>query len=197
MKYISWNSLKTRHKISIFIIGAGIFSYLWYNLLLLPQWAYMDNLKKQHNAEFEKVKVIENFVLAHPNPEQYLAELDTRIVEVDKVLPDNFEISSFLAELEQSSQQCGVWLIYLKPGKIINKEGYRQWEIEISIKGNFYQTMNFFKKIENGLRFITISNIDMQVSEDGLTSKLSAKIYSYGIPAVPNVNGKVTDNKKQ
>ena len=197
MKVISWNHVQTRHKISAFMISAGIFSYLCYDLLFLSQWAHMDNITTQYHGEFQKVKVIENFVLSHPDPKQYLMEVEKGMSEVDKVLPDNPEISSFLAEIEQSSQKCGVRLIYLKPGKIVNKEGYRQWEIEISIKGNFYQTMNFFKEMENGLRFLTISTIDMQISDDGLKSKISAKIYSYGVPVIQNINEKVTDHKKQ
>jgi len=135
--------------------------------------------------EQQQVKVIETFVQGHPNPEQHLLELDSKITQVDRMLPDNPEISSFLAEVEQLSRECGVQLGYLKLGKTVNKEGYREIEVEISLNGKFPQIMKFLSKTENGTRFISVTNIGMQLGKNSLESKLSAKIYSYGVPAVP------------
>ena len=45
--------------------------------------------------------------------------------------------------------------------------------------------MKFLSKTENGTRFISVTNIGMQLGKNSLESKLSAKIYSYGVPAAP------------
>jgi len=185
MNFVSWGKLQVKHKVGLFGIGTVVVTYLVYIFLLLPQWTRVDELTAQYNMEQQQVKVIETFVQAHPNPEQHLLELDSKITQVDKMMPDNPEISSFLAEVEQLSRECGVQLGYLKLGKTVNKEGYREIEVEISLNGKFPQIMNFLSKTENGTRFISVTNIGMQLGKNSLESKLSAKIYSYGVPAAP------------
>ena len=187
MNFVSWDKLQVKHKVSLFGIGTVVVIYLAYILLLLPEWTRIDELSAQYNTELQQVKVIENFVLAHPTPQQHILELDSKIMQVDKMLPDSPEISSFLVQLEQLSRECGVQLCYLKPTKTVNKEGYREIEVEFSINGRYPQIMNFLNKSENGSRFINVTNIAMQLGKNGLESKMSAKIYSHGVPIVPVV----------
>ncbi|MBP2627099.1 MAG: Pilus assembly protein PilO [Firmicutes bacterium] len=197
MNFVSWDKLQVKHKVSLFGIGTVVITYLAYIFLLLPEWTRIDELTSQYNTELQQVKVIETFALAHPTPEQHLLELDGKIMKVDQMLPDSPEISSFLIQVEQLSQECGVRLSYLKPTKTVNKEGYREIEVEFLINGSFPQIMNFLSKTENGSRYISITNIAMQLGKNGLDSKLSAKIYSYGVSAaLTPTNNKVSDTKK-
>jgi len=185
MKFVSWDKLQVKHKVSLFGIGMVLAIYLAYVCLLLPEWTRMDELTAQYNIELQQVKVIETFAQAHPAPEQHLLELDSKIMQVDNMMPDNPEVSSFLVQVEQLSRDCGVQLSYLKPTKIVNKEGYREITVEFSINGKFPQVMNFLSKTEHGSRFINVTNIAMQLGKNGLESKMSAKIYSYGVSATP------------
>jgi len=185
MNVVAWNKIQIKHKIGLFWLGAVLVTYLVYTFLLLPEWTRCDEVTAQNKAESQQVKIIEAFAKDHPNPEQYLLELDRKIMQVDKMLPENPEMSSFLVQVEQLAQECGVQLNYLKPTKTVNKEGYRELEVEFSINGSFPQIMNFLSKTENGLRFISVTNIGIQLGKNGLDSKMSAKIYSYGLPAVP------------
>ena len=185
MNFISWEKLQIRHKISLFTVSTFVVIYLLYYFLLVPQWARRDEVTAQYNRELQQVRVVETFVLAHPAPEQYLLELDNKIMQVDKMLPDNPEISNFLVQVEQLSQDCGVQLSYVKPTKTINKEGYREIEVEFAINGSFSHIMSFLSKAENGSRFINVNNIAMQLGKNGLESKLSATIYSHGVPTTP------------
>lgn len=197
MNYFSQDKLQVKHKVMLFGIGTALVTYLAYIFLLLPEWTRIDELTAQYNTELQQVKVIETFVLAHPTPEQYVLELDSKITQVDQMMPDTSEISSFLVQVEKLSRESGVQLSHLKLGKIINKEGYREIEVEFLVDGKFQQTMNFLKTMENGTRFISITNIGMQLGKKGIESKLSAKIYSYGVSATPaTMNNKVPDTKK-
>jgi hypothetical protein len=126
------------------------------------------------------VKIIEDFLLVHPNPEQYIAELDKKLLHIDTMLPDNPEISTFLVQTEQLARECGLQFNYLKPLKIINKESHREYEMEISLIGNFNQAIN-------------VVIISMQANKDRLETKISAKIYSFGIPVADNNNNRTTD----
>lgn len=190
MKLIAVDTLQTKHKVSLFAIGMVLVSYLFYVFLLVPRWTEMDTLKSQYQMESQQVKVIEAFALAHPNPEEHVTQLDTKIMAVNKLLPDQPEISTFLLQLEQLSKETGVQLSYLKPGKTTNKEGYREIDIEFSINGRFNNIMNFLSKTESGTRFMNIHNLGIQLGKNGVETKLAAKIYSYGVTATPGTGDK-------
>lgn len=197
MKFDSWEKLQVKYKIGALGISLVALIYVVYIFLLLPQWTRIDELSAQYNTELQQVKIIETFVVAHPNPEEYLLELDGKIFQANNLMPDHPEISSFLMQLEQLSRENGVQLGYLKLLKTTNKTGYQELDVEFSINGSFTQIMKFLNKTENGIRFIDISNIYMQLDKDGLTSKFTAKIYSYGVPAVTtDKNNKAQETKK-
>lgn len=176
-----------REKISIFSIIVVLITYVFYDYVLAPQWTHIDELNGQYTSEQQQVKVIKNFVAAHPNQEAFLTELDNKLIHVANLFPDNPEISTALLQFEQLSRDCGVQLNYLKPTKITNreKEGYRDFELEFSINGTFAHNMDFLNKAEHGLRFANITSIAMQLNKKDLESKITAKVYSYGVPAAP------------
>lgn len=198
MSIFSWDKLQVSHKIIVFTLGAAVVSYLLYDFLLSPQLTHIDELTTQYKSEAQQLKIVEDFVLAHPNPEQHLADLDNKLMQIGNRLPDNPEISTLLLQIEQLSRECGVQLSHLKPTKIVNKdkEGYREFEVEFLISGSFTQNMNFLTKTENGLRFISLNNIAMKLDKKGIESKVIAKIYSFGVPPAPQSTNANAPNVK-
>lgn len=196
MNFLSWDKLQAKQKIAVFGISILVITYLFYSFLLVPEWTRINGLKAQCTTEKQQVKIVEDFVRVHPSPEEYLLELDNKIIEVNKMLPDNPDVSNFLLQVEQLATESGLELIYLKPGKIDNKQGYREIVMEFSIKGNFPGIMNFLHKTENLSRFISITTISMQVGANSLESKIVAKIYSHGVTPPTANNNNSTENKK-
>ena len=173
------------YKISLFFIGIVLSSYLFYHFILLPKWLYINELTKQYHDYYQKVYIIEKFVQTHPNPEPYLVELDHKITQIDQLIPNTIDISSFFLQIEGLAQESGIQIDSFKPGKIENKEGYREITIEILLDGDFLQLMGFLNKIENLPRFTSITDIAMQFNNKKLISKVTAKIFSHGVsPAV-------------
>jgi Tfp pilus assembly protein PilO len=185
MNFSSWDKLPIKQQITVFGVITILIAYLLYIFILEPQWTQIDTLKTQHQAEKQKVKVVEDFVRNHPDIEGYIFELDTKIVSTDKMLPDSPDISSFVLQMEQLAKDTGVELSYLKPGKTDNKQGYRELSVEMSVKGSFAGMMSFLRKTEEGARYMNIGTISTQISKDGLESKMLAKIYSHGVPTPP------------
>lgn len=180
MNFSSWNKLQVKYKVCLFALLIFVVTDLFYIFLLVPKWALIDELKNQSTIEEQQVNMIESFVKSHPNPEEYLVEMDNKILDANKMLPDTPDLSSFLLQIEQLSTECGLKLAYLKPGKVENKQGYREIAIEFSVKGNFAGIMKFLYKTESLPRFISITAINMQLGTTGLENKMVAKIYSYG-----------------
>lgn len=194
MNVSSWDALPVKHKVGLFGLVTIIMLYLLYSFLLVPQWAHMDELTTQYQDEQQQVAVVEAFVKSHPHPEGYLLELDNKIKIVDKLLPDQPEVGNFLLQMEQLAKDCDVQLVYLKPGKVSNRQGYRETAVEIAIRGNYAGIMNFLHKTEDGTRFISIANISMQLGAIGLESKIQAKIYTYGVVTPIATNNNPVEN---
>lgn len=193
MTSFSWDKMRIKYKLSLAIITMIATTWFFYSFLLQPQRDQIDQLTAQYHTERQQVKVIEDFLLVHPNPEQYIVELDKKLLYVDTMLPDNPEISTFLLQVEELSRECGLQLNYLKPIKTTNKESYREYEIEISLIGSFIQSMNFLNKFENKSRFTNVTTIAMLTNKDRLETKISVKIYSFGIPVAASTNNKTTE----
>ena len=95
-----------------------------------------------------------------------------------QILPAESQISEFLLQSETAARDSGVQLIMLKPGTAISKNGCREYPVELIIRGDFFQTMNFIKAVETGVRFNNVNSLLMQVRSGYLESKLSVTIYS-------------------
>lgn len=190
---LSWSKMVIKYKLSLVIMGMIAATWLVYSSLLLPQRDSIDQLTMQLYTERQQVKFIEEFLLIHPNPEQYVLELDKNLMQINRILPDDPESSSFVMQVEELSKEWSMELNYLKPTKIMNKDGYREYEVEISLIGGFIESMQFIKKLENNSRFTNVIMVTMLPSKNRLETKLLVKIYSYGLPYLANKNSGITD----
>lgn len=192
MKF-TMEALQPRQKIVLFIICAVITLLLFYFIILEPQRQRITELRNELQLERARINTIEAFVIAHPNSDKYLIELDQKTAQIDKMFPNQPEISDFLSLLNQTSKSCGVQLVHVKPAASINKSGYREIPLDILIRGNYFQTLNFLTKMESLPRLVLVTNITTQSKQRTLETKLSAIIYSYGV----TVNQKQTEPAKK
>jgi Tfp pilus assembly protein PilO len=191
MESLSWDKIESKRKVGLFVIGIIAVIWLFYSFVLLPQWARIDRLTAQYNMEKKQLKGVETFAGSYLSSEQYMAALDNKVTQVNKMLPDNPDISTFLVDIGELAKECDIQIASIKPVQIVTKEEYREYDIEILLKGMYMQTMDFFKKSETGLRFTNVAAVGMKVSSDRLESRLLVRIYSYGVSA--NTDSKIID----
>ncbi len=180
---LAWNKLSLKYRLMALAAGFLAVVGLFYLFLYLPQRQRIAAVAAQYELENRQVAVIENFARLYPQPEKYYAELSQRSTRVNKLLPDNHELGDFLVQAEQAAKAANIQLAQIKPGQIANKNGYREVPVEIIIKGDFFQTMNFIKALEDGTRFNILTSIVMQSRQGLLETKLMVAVYSFGVPA--------------
>ena len=180
MLTLKLGSFKSKHILVLYSLG--LFAVIWvFGLLVyLPQAARNNELRAQLEERRQQVSLVEKFALAHPEADKYLAELDQRQIMLDKMLPNNPNLSDFILQVERGARESGVQVSQLKPAVSVNKEGYREIPVEILIKGNFFQTAAFIKKLEDGQRFMLVQNLSMLSKQGIIDSKLNISIYSHG-----------------
>ncbi|KYZ77079.1 hypothetical protein AXX12_02785 [Anaerosporomusa subterranea] len=181
---MQFDTLPLRYKVCAFALGMVLLTWLFAGLVLFPYQQRMTDIENQLQAERSLVKAAQDFGMIHPEPAKYLKLIDDKLHVLERMLPSEARVSEFLSQSETAAKASGAKLVSLKPGAAMNKNGYQEWSMELVIHGSFFQTMNFVKKIEEGPRFNSVSNIVMQAKPGQLESKLTISIYSFGIPPV-------------
>lgn len=170
--------LQFKHKAVLVLIVILLAVWAVTSSVFLPQREELAALGEQHRMEQHQVQIIKAYAINHPDIDTHLAELDNRWALISKALPDNPGISEFLIELEAAANQSGVALVQVKPTQPVNKEGYQETQLEVLIRGSFFQVLNFVKQMEEGSRFSVITNITVHSQQGVLESKLAVQIYN-------------------
>jgi type IV pilus assembly protein PilO len=169
--------------------------WIFFLLLYLPQIARHNELRAQLQSQQQQVRTVEAFALAHPEADKYLSELERRQTMLNKMLPGSPDIGEFVLQVEQAAKETGVLVSQLKPSVPVNKEGYREIPVEILLKGNFFQTAAFLKKLEDGQRFSLVKTLSMQARQSILDCKINITVYAFGISPPPNAPAQPTQGK--
>ena len=155
------------------------------SLVLFPQESRIRDLERELASERQKVAVVESFMLAHTDPEQYLREMQQSQAKNELLLPGNLDVSKFIGQLEKDTHASHVRLVSVKPAAAIEKAGYREMPVEIMVEGSFYSLMSFLKRLEDGDRFCSPTAFLIQPKQNLLSAKLNLQIFAYGNSAKP------------
>lgn len=173
--------LETRHKIFFFVLGLAIVVMVFYTYVYQSQQQCLAQLNTDLQMTKQKVQVLEGFLVQHPDLKQYEKELQDKTDLVNSKLPADKDISSFIMQVEDSAKKTNVKLNRVKPIGEENKENYRGIKVELDITGDYFQTLEFLKKLEQLQRFNTVTDMSVQAKDEILNSKLSLLVYSYGV----------------
>jgi Tfp pilus assembly protein PilO len=185
----SFDNMPVRHKVGIFSVSLLLICCLFYLILWRPQVQRVDLLSTQLAQERQKLKTVEDFTKAHPDSGQYLAALDAKLANVDSLLPNGADVSTFLLQLELMAEQNKVKLGYIKPAAPVNKSGYQEFPLEVMVRGDFANCLAFLQQIETGPRLVSITGLGMQNGKYGLENKIAMVVYGYGSPPTTNKTG--------
>ena len=179
-----------RYLVALYLVLVLALGMVVSSLLLLPQEVRISTLASQLQAERQKVAMVENFILAYPDADKRLFELQQSLARVETALPGSLDVSVFMSQLQRDAAATGVRLTNLKPSVLVDRAGYREMPIEVSFEGNYHTTLAFLKKLEDGERFSLPTGFLIQRKQDKLTTRLNLQIFCYGVtprPATPGV----------
>lgn len=172
--------LKIKYQVILCIFSICCIFSAFYILILIPQQNEIAELKNLKQVNDNKIELVEKFVVNHPDISEYDHEIQVNLDNVNKKIPDKHDISNFLAQIKQISQVTNVELLHVKPRSPVSKDNYTCMLIDVEVKGNYFQTINFLKKLKEVERFNSVNKMLMQSSNEFLKTKLELSIYSYG-----------------
>jgi type IV pilus assembly protein PilO len=90
---------------------------------------------------------------------QDLQRLDGELRKAIAQLPEKKEIPELLSSISSKAQQSGLDVLLFRPRAETYQEFYAEVPVDITVKGNFYNTVNFFDDVGRMDRLVNIDNI--------------------------------------
>ncbi|HDS03610.1 MAG TPA: hypothetical protein ENN72_07895 [Firmicutes bacterium] len=175
------------------LIGVALL-VLFYLNVIGPQREEIGELKQKIEKEENEVKRLIALSKKIPELKQELEDKREEIVRISKSLPTKQEIPALLRQITDASQQAGVTLTYFNPGKLIPKEDYLEFKVDIQLQGTYHKVGRFLSQLSRLSRIINVGNLSISkltVSDDHTIGvKLDLVAYVYQAQADETKKGK-------
>ena len=88
-----------------------------------------------------------------------LQQLDAELKRALAQLPEKGEIPDLLSTISAKAQQAGLDVILFRPRAETFQDFYAEVPVDITVKGNFHNTVSFFDEVGRMDRMVNINNI--------------------------------------
>jgi type IV pilus assembly protein PilO len=85
--------------------------------------------------------------------------LDTELKLAVAQLPDKREIADLLSGISAKAQESGLDILVFRPRPEALQDFYAEVPVDITVKGNFHNTVSFFEEVGRLNRLVNIDNI--------------------------------------
>lgn len=148
-----------KQKLAILVVTIILLGALYYSFLYSPQADEVAKLADSVEiAQNEKmVKTQKSANLARLRKE--LQHLDAELKRALAQLPEKGEIPDLLSTISAKARQAGLDVVLFRPRPETFQNFYAEVPVDITVKGNFHNTVNFFDEVGRLDRLVNINNI--------------------------------------
>jgi type IV pilus assembly protein PilO len=147
------------HKIGILGVIILLVTALYYSFLYIPRADEIaklsDSVEIARNEKSVKAQKAANL----PQLKKDLQQLDAELKKAVAQLPDKREIAELLRSISAKAQQVGLNVLLFRPRGETYQEFYAEVPVDITVKGNFHNTVSFFDEVGRLNRLVNIDNI--------------------------------------
>ena len=146
-------------KIAILAVTIILISALYYSFVYSPKSDEVaklaDSVEIARNEKNAKQLKAANL----PRLQRDLKELDMQLRKAVAELPNQKQIAALLTHISAQAQQAGLNIVLFRPRAETFQEFYAEVPVDITVKGNFHNTVSFFDAVGRLDRLINIDNI--------------------------------------
>ena len=146
-------------KIAILAVTIILISALYYSFIYSPRSDEVaklaDSVEIARNEKNAKQLKAANL----PRLQRDLKMLDMQLLKAVAELPNQKQIAALLTNISAQAQQAGLNVILFRPRAETFQEFYAEVPVDITVKGNFHNTVSFFDAVGRLDRLINIDNI--------------------------------------
>ena len=125
---------------------------------------------------------IENFMNKHTNLKEYAADLSKQMEKADHALPDSMAQSSIISLFQHHALDQQIQLASITPGQAKREHDLLMLPINIKLKCNYFQLLDFLKAIQEDGRFLKINQVVVHTTDDKLSFEIEAIAYAMEAP---------------
>lgn len=170
---------RRRRAIVLSVIVCPVIVWSCYAFAYLPQQNRRAALVAQCAMVSQHKQQLEAFARRHPAADADLRELARQKAAVDALLPDALEARTVFSDLAQAAEASKVRLGRIVFGAAINKNGYQELPVEVTVKGDYFSIIGFVHSIEENSRMNTIHKITMKREAQELDGVISLVTYVF------------------
>ncbi|HWP22661.1 MAG TPA: type 4a pilus biogenesis protein PilO [Candidatus Binatia bacterium] len=159
-------------KLAILGVTVILLAALDYSFLFVPRSDEIaklsDSVEIARNEKTVKAQKAANL----PRLQKDLRELEAQLKKAVAQLPDKKEIPDLLSNISAKAVESGLDVIWFRPRAEHFQEFYAEIPVDITVKGSFQNTVNFFDRVGRLDRLINIDNIGFKnptVAGDNVT----------------------------
>jgi type IV pilus assembly protein PilO len=149
----------TIQKIGILVVTVILVSALYYSFVYSPRSDEMaklaDSVEIARNEKNAKQLKAANLARLRRDIEQLEMQLKKAVAE----LPNQKQIAALLVNISAKAQQAGLDVLLFRPRAENFQEFYAEVPVDITVKGNFHNTVSFFDEVGRLNRLVNIDNI--------------------------------------
>lgn len=146
-------------KISILAATIILISALYYSFVYSPKSDEVaklaDSVEIARNEKNAKQLKAANL----PRLQRDLKMLDMQLLKAVAELPNQKQIAALLTHISAQAQQAGLNVLLFRPRPETFQEFYAEVPVDITVRGNFHNTVSFFDAVGRLDRLINIDNI--------------------------------------
>jgi type IV pilus assembly protein PilO len=149
----------TIQKIGILVVTVILVSALYYSFVYSPRSDEIaklaDSVEIARNEKNAKQLKAANLARLRRDIEQLEMQLKKAVAE----LPNQKQIAALLLNISAKAQQAGLDVLLFRPRAENFQEFYAEVPVDITVKGNFHNTVSFFDEVGRLDRLVNIDNI--------------------------------------
>ena len=146
-------------KIAILGVIIILLAALYYSFLYSPQADEIaklaDSVEIARNEKSVKAQKAANLAGLRKDLQRLDAELKKAVAQ----LPEKREIPDLLTNISTKAQQSGLDILVFRPRAENYQDFYAEIPVDITVKGNFHNTVSFFDEVGRMNRLVNIDNI--------------------------------------
>ena len=142
---------------------------LYLTFILVPKFGQLSKASRVVNDLNNKINQLNTMVKRQTQMKDRLTKLRKEYAEYSKKLPQEKEIPEFLEGISSIAKKARVRIVSITPSELraVESKGkviqyYREMPILITAKSGYHQLGKFVSDLEQGGRFMTISNLRIQ-----------------------------------
>lgn len=148
-----------KQKLAILAVIVVLLGALYYSFLYAPRAEELaklaDSIEIAQNEK--KIKTQKSANLARLRKD--LQDLDAELKRAVAQLPEKREIPELLSNISSKARQAGLEVLLFRPRPEAFQDFYAEVPVDITVKGNFHNTVTFFDEVGRMNRLININNI--------------------------------------